>query len=353
MRELSLTIDLFPSPHPIWKTLLEKPPDNVVYKVWYGFSGRTYLMLTAIFPRNRIIHFCNGVKLAYNRRWVADMESAKVLFKSYSLMENPDSITAAQERLETGDCAALLPLTNAAKRTLERILNLKRFHVKVIYPTFYADVKTIFPKKRDLIIFIGGSYLNKSFEAKGGREVFSAWLTLYKMYPSYKLLMITKPPQDYLKIAKDVPNLQIINFMPREKLLSEVYPRSKIIVLTSMMDTVGYSVIEAMNYGVVPIVSDHFAFPEIVGDSGFIVNVPVKLWRGDGTPDLNFYEELANGPFSEIIEKIADAIHVLLSDEVIWERYSHKSYERMINPPFNIDFRNEQLRKVYEIAIGR
>jgi hypothetical protein len=133
--------------------------------------------------------------LAYNRRWVADMESAKVLFKSYSLMEDPDSIMAAQERLETGDCVALLPLTNAAKKTLERILNINRFLVRVIYPTFYTDVKTIFPERRDLIVFIGGSYSNKSFEAKGGREVFSAWLSLYKTYPNYKLLMITNPPQ--------------------------------------------------------------------------------------------------------------------------------------------------------------
>ena len=350
---MALTVDLFPSPHPIWRTLLEKPPVNVVYKVWNGLRGRAYLMLTSIFPRNRIIHFCNGVKLAYNRRWVADMESAKVLFKSYSLMEDPDSIMAAQERLETGDCAALLPLTNAAKKTLERILNINRFLVRVIYPTFYTDVKTIFPERRDLIVFIGGSYSNKSFEAKGGREVFSAWLSLYKTYPNYKLLMITNPPQDYLKIAKDAPNLQVVSFMPREKLLSEVYPRSKIIILPSMMDTVGYSVMEAMNYGVVPIVSDHFALPEIVGDSGFIVKVPAKLWRDDGAPNLNFYEELANGPFSEVSEKIADAMHILLSDKTIWERCSHKSYERMINPPFNIDFRNEQLKEIYEIAISR
>ncbi len=350
---MALTVDLFLSPHPIWRTLLEKPPVNVVYKVWDGLRGRVYLILTSIFPRNRIIHFCNGVKLAHNRRWVADMESAKVFFKSYPLMENPDSIMAAQERLETGDCVALLPLTNAAKKTLEKFLNLKRFYVKVIYPTFYTGVKTIFSEKRDLIVFVGGSYLNKSFEAKGGREVFLAWLALYKTYPDYKLLMITNPPQDYLKIAKDVSNLQIVNFMSREKLLSEVYPRSKIIILPSMMDTVGYSVIEAMNYGVVPIVSDHFAFPEIVGDSGFIVKVPVKLWRDDGTPNLNFYEALANGPFSEISEKIADTIHVLLSDEILWERYSHKSYERMVNPPFDIDFRNKQLKEIYEIAISR
>jgi len=346
-------VDLFPSPHPIWRTLLEKPPVNVVYKVWNGLKGRAYLILTSIFPRDRIIHFCNGVKIAYNRRWVADMESVKVLFKSYYHMEDSDSITAAQERLETGDCAALLPLTNAAKKTLERILNLKRFHVRVIYPSFYTDIKTTFSERRDLILFIGGSYLNKSFEAKGGREVLLAWLDLYKIYPDYKLLMITNPPQDYLKIAKDIPNLQIVNFMSREKLLSEVYPRSKIIILPSMMDTVGYSVIEAMNYGVVPIVSDHFAFPEIVGSSGFIVKVPVKLWRDDGSPNLNFYEALSNGPFSEVSEKIADAVHVLLSDEALWERYSRKSYEKMINPPFNIDFRNEQLREVYAFATNR
>jgi len=350
---MTLIIDLFPSPHPIWKTLLEKPPANVVYKIWKGFKGKVYLMLTSVLPRKRPIHFCNGVKLVYNRRWVADMESAKVFFKSYSLMENPDSVVAAQERLEAGDCVALLPLTKAAKKTLERIFNLKGFYVRVIYPAFYTSVKTMLSEKRDLIVFIGGSYLNKSFEAKGGREVLLAWLNICKSYPNYRFLMITNPPQDCLKIAKNVPNLQIVNFISREKLLSELYPRSKIIVLPSMMDTVGYSVIEAMNYGVVPIVSDHFALPEIVGDSGFIVKVPVKLWKDDGTPNLNFYEELTNGPFSEIIEKIADAMHVLLSDEVLWERYSHKSYERMSNPPFNINFRNEQLKEIYEIAISR
>ena len=349
---MNLVIDLFPSPHPIWKTLLEKPPQGVTYKVWRGFKGKAYLLFTSIFSKRRLVHFCNGVKLAYNRKWIADMESAKVLFKSYSMMENPDGIAAAQERLETGECAALLPLTRAARKTLERILNLKRFRVKVIYPTFYTNIKLSYSGKRDLIVFIGGSYLNMSFEAKGGREVILAWLELHQMYPDYKLLMITNPSQDYLKLAKNVPSIQIISFMPREKILSEVYPRSKVILLPSMMDTVGYSVIEAMNYGVVPVVSDHFAFPEIVGDSGFIIKVPAKLWRDDGTPNMNFYEELANGPFDEIRERVVDGVHVLLSDESLWEQYSNKAYEKITNPPFSINFRNAQLKEVYESAVA-
>jgi len=349
---LNLRIDLFLSSHPLWRTLIEKAPENVTYDVWSGFRGKLYLSLTSIFPRKKLIHFCNGVKRAYNRIWVADMESAKVFFKSYSLMEDPDSITAAQERLETGECKALLPLTESALKTLKRFFNIKRFYVKVIYPTFFTKIKATSPARRDLIVFIGGSHVNKSFEAKGGREVLLAWLELHRMYRDHKLLMITTPSREYQKIASELRNVQVVSFMPRETILSEVYPRSRVILLPSMIDTVGYSVIEAMNYGVVPIVSDHFAFPEIVADAGLIVRAPIKLWKEDGAPNLHFYEELSEGPFEEMTEKITKALHTLLCDEDIWREYSQKAQRRITNPPFNIEFRNKQLKEVYEAAIS-
>lgn len=349
---MTLEIDLFLSPHPLWRTLIEKPPDNVTYLVWQGFKGKIYLLLTSLFPKDRLVHFCNGVKLSYNRRWVADMESVKVFFKSYSSLEDPDSINAAQERLHIGECRALLPLTNAALKTLKRYLNLKGFHTRVIYPSFFKRTDVTFPEKRDLVIFVGGSYINKSFEAKGGREVLLAWSEFSRIYKEYKLLMITTPSQDFYKIAEGLDNVQIINYIQREELLYKIYPRSKVILLPSMIDTVGYSVIEAMNYGVVPIVSDHFALPEIVADTGLIVRAPIKLWREDGAANMYFYEELSTGPFEELKERIVEALFTLLLDNDVWQKYSQKAYNRMCNPPFNIEFRNTLLAETYQEAIS-
>jgi hypothetical protein len=76
-----IEVDFFPSRHPLWQTYLESPPEGVKYLVRSGAFGTMYLALSSILRNKRIAHFCNGVKLAPWRKWVADMESVKVFFQ--------------------------------------------------------------------------------------------------------------------------------------------------------------------------------------------------------------------------------------------------------------------------------
>lgn len=342
-------IDLFPSRHPLWQTYLEAPPSGVKYLVREGWWAKLYLSVSCFLRYKRLIHFCNGVKLAPNRRWVADMESVKVLFHSYDELEDPSKVERAVNRILTGECVALLPLTEAAKKTVEKYLGLKDVNIRVIYPTFYTKYTIQYHEARDIILFVGGSWTNRSFEAKGGREVCEAWLRIQKDFPEYKFVMLSNPPPDYAVRMKE--SGAWIGSVTRKIILTEIYPRTRVIILPSMMDTVGYSVIEAMNFGAVPVVSDHFAMPELVGDAGVILRAPTGLWRQDGRFNPLFQEELGEGPFEDLINDIADSLHILLTDESFWRTLSEKAIKRMRAPPFNVEHRNQSLLEVYNKAI--
>jgi len=346
-----IEVDLFPSRHPIWSTLVSAPPRGVRYIIRSGAWGRAYLILSGLARVRRLAHFCNGVKLAPGRRWVADMESVKVFFRTYREMFDPEKVSMAQRRIETGECVALLPLTEAARRTITRFLNTRNVKVKVIYPTFHADVPIAQTTQRDIVLFVGGSWRDRSFEAKGGREVAEAWLRIRKDYPGLRFLMLSTPPTSLSETLRK-SSIQV-GYLPRQTLLSEVYPRTRVIVLPSMMDTVGYSVLEGMYYGAVPIVSDHFAMPELVGDAGLMVHVPTGIWRPDGTPNLEFSDELAKGPFEELTESLLDRLHQLLSDDGLWSRLSERCMKRMRSPPLSVEHRNSELRRVYEESSPR
>jgi glycosyltransferase involved in cell wall biosynthesis len=343
-----IEVDLYLSRHPLWSTLVTAPPEGVRYIIRSGAWGKAYLALSGLIRLRRLAHFCNGVKLAPGRRWVADLESVKVFFRTYEEMLDPEKVASAQRRIETGECVALLPLTEAAKRTLTRFLNTRNTRVRVIYPTFHTNTQISQSPRREIVLFVGGSWRDKSFEAKGGREVAESWLRIRKNYQDYRFLMLSTPPP---ALAESLKRSGVeIGYVPRQALLSEIYPRTRVIVLPSMMDTVGYSVLEAMFYGAVPVVSDHFAMPELVGDAGMVVRAPTGLWRPDSTPNIAFRDDLAEGPFEELTESLLDRLHQLLSDDGLWLRLSERCMRRLRSPPLSLEHRNLELRRVYEEA---
>ncbi len=343
-----IEVDLYLSRHPLWSTLTSAPPEGVRYIPHSGLWGKAYLALSGLARVRRLAHFCNGVKLAPGRRWVADMESAKVFFRRYEEMLDPDRVASAQRRIETGECVALLPLTEAARRTITRLIKTRAVRVKVIYPTVHTDAPALQAERREIILFVGGSWRDGSFEAKGGREVAEAWLRIRKSYPELRFLMLSSPPP---ALAEALGRAGIeVGSLPRKTLLTEIYPRTRVVVLPSMMDTVGYSVLEGMYFGAVPVVSDHFAMPELVGDAGLTVRAPTGIWRPDGTPNLSFREELAEGPFEELTESILDRLHQLLADDGLWSRLSEACWKRLRSPPLSVEHRNRELRRIYEEA---
>ena len=65
-------------------------------------------------------------------------------------------------------------------------------------------------------------------------------------------------------------NVKFLGFVSNQNLKNS-FQKSKIYLQLSRHEAFGVSVLEAMKYGCIPIVTNSFALPEVVGDNGFIV----------------------------------------------------------------------------------
>ncbi len=73
------------------------------------------------------------------------------------------------------------------------------------------------------------------------------------------------------KIRASAPkNIKFLGFV-KKSILEKYYKLSKIYLQLSRHEAFGLSVIEAMSYNCIPIVSDAFSLPEIIGKNGFVV----------------------------------------------------------------------------------
>jgi len=342
MKEYKI-IDLCLSNHPIWISLIENPPENIHYRIFKpNFYSKIYFRLANIlsFLINPT-HFCNGAKPLKSKPWVVDLESVKVFFKKYEDLENIDAINKAIELLEKS--RRILPLSEAAKKTIIRYLNIDINKIDVVYPAIKIHrTKPIIRKKGTInILFIGGA-----FEAKGGREVLAAFKKIARK--DVKLTIVGNFKEEYLKSIKGL-NIEAYKSLPRSKILNEIYPKSDIFVMPSFMDTVGYVYLEAMSFGIPIIYSNHFSAPELVGDAGIKVNLPISLWKEDGSYNQEFWRSLNEVEyFEEVVEAISDAMHILIENPELRLKMGINGIRRVVNGLVSIVTRNNKLKEIYE-----
>jgi glycosyltransferase involved in cell wall biosynthesis len=342
MKEYKI-IDLCLSNHPIWASLIEKPPEGIHYRIFKSnFYSKIYFRLANIFPfLINPTHFCNGAKPLKSKPWVVDLESVKVFFKKYEDLENIDAINKTMERLEKS--RKILPLSEAAKKTIIRYLNIDMNKIEVVYPAIKIHrTKPIIRKKGTInILFIGGA-----FEAKGGREVLAAFKKIARK--DVKLTIVGNFKEEYLKSIREL-NIEAYKSLPRSKILNEIYPKADIFVMPSFMDTVGYVYLEAMSFGIPIIYSDYFAAPELVGDAGIKVKLPISLWREDGSYNPDFWKNLNKVEyFEEVADKVADAMHIFIEDFELRFKKGAKGIKRVVDGPVSISKRNNKLKEIYE-----
>ena len=72
------------------------------------------------------------------------------------------------------------------------------------------------------------------------------------------------------KISENCSSHMFLGFVS-EDILKKTFQESKIYLQLSRHEAFGVSVLEAMKYGCVPIVTNAYALPEVVGENGFII----------------------------------------------------------------------------------
>lgn len=71
------------------------------------------------------------------------------------------------------------------------------------------------------------------------------------------------------------PNIHFLGFVDKKE-LKTYYEESKIYLQLSRHEAFGVSVVEAMKYHCIPIVTNVFALPEVVGKCGYIIQNKIQ-----------------------------------------------------------------------------
>ena len=214
----------------------------------------------------------------------------------------------------------ILVFSNYARK-IHRELGVPSEKMEVVYPGVSVDYKNKKKKHKELNILFVGIW----FERKGGLLLLEAFRKISNKYPNVKLTVVGPVTDQYKMRAL---NIDQKDFVPKEKLLREFFPNADVFVLVPpKVEGFGFSVLEAMSFGIPVVVSNVCALPELVenGKTGFVVKP---------------------GSVNDLVEKL----EILIKDQTLREKMGDAARKRFLEK-FSIEKSNSGLLKIYNNAL--
>ncbi len=111
------------------------------------------------------------------------------------------------------------------------------------------------------ILFVGKG----DFEKKGGRLLLDAFRKIRQRLPEARLIIAGQQQ------AFDEPGVESVGFIRDRNRMRELFEQAHVFALPSFVDRFGMTLLEAMSAGTPVIAANYAAMPEIVGDTGRLV----------------------------------------------------------------------------------
>ncbi|HRP93623.1 MAG TPA: glycosyltransferase family 4 protein [Ignavibacteriaceae bacterium] len=161
----------------------------------------------------------------------------------------------------------VLAVSYSNQNEIVRNCNMNVSKIEMVYHGFEEIEQINLNKKKDIILTIG-LIDELSFTRKG----IDRFIRLAEIMPEIEFHLIGTVALNNISI--NIPNNVVVhghlNFM--EAKFIELLESAKIYIQFSKHESFGCSVAEAMQFGCIPIVSDGYSLPEVVGNCGLIIN---------------------------------------------------------------------------------
>lgn len=204
-------------------------------------------------------------------------------------------------------CDNVISVSNSNKNEILQNSLVAPNRIKLIYNAIELKNQQEKGEKTPQVLTVGE--INEETILRKGLDRF---IHVAKSFPDVQFIHIgkwtdkhgnsSKKAVNYLKnIAPK--NVQFLGFVKKD-VLENYFMDSKIYLQLSRHEAFGVSVVEAMNYGCIPIVANVFALPEVVGDNGFIVKTKSECVSAIKTVFSNNYsQEIKINPLFDLSER--------------------------------------------------
>ena len=254
----------------------------------YQFKPVRGILKTAIqLIKQKIFLLINIWKFDAVFIWFADYHSllpvlfAKILHKKsfvviggYDVARMPEFAYGSFSSKLRGFCTIFSmkysTLNIAVSKYVERKVNwiAKKANTQLIYNCVnIAENKNIQPEKENLILTVGLIDSERTFFLKG----IDTFIEVAQLLPEFKFMIIGLSKNLPENILKSLPeNLESFDRVNHEE-LEKFYKKAKIYCQFSRTESFGVAIVEAMNFGCIPVVTNVGGMPELVGEKGLIV----------------------------------------------------------------------------------
>jgi len=163
------------------------------------------------------------------------------------------------------NCTTNLTVSNYVDRKVRWIA--KKSTTRMIYNCVnISDSESEEIVKENLIITVGLINSEKTFLLKG----IDTFIEVAKLLPGYQFGIIGINENAVKNLLQNIPiNLTLIG-QTNHKNLVQYYKRAKVYCQFSRSESFGVSIVEAINFGCIPVVTNVGGMPEIVENAGFV-----------------------------------------------------------------------------------
>lgn len=224
----------------------------------------------------------------------------------------------------------------------------------VIHPVVRSvpDDKIRFNNENIRLLFVG------EFLRKGGANVVDAFLQLNSEYPNLNLTICAnrdfqtnneKLKNEYLKKIDQCKNIDI-RFVNRDILFSQILPESDIYLCPTYMESWGFSIQEAMAFGLPVVTTNISAIPEIIESRRSGILIDIKNHHFIKTSKGYIVDSIPQDFMTFMTEQVYKETKRLIDDFEYRKAIGLKGLS-IARTKFSVEERKQKMLKIYEEAL--
>lgn len=374
--------------HKIYQSLIDNPPQGVVYsvppvrkrlsklmpiyrKLRYFTIGRMAIhSIEKLFflkkPKHEVdlYHYiCMIDPKAPSRPYVVDMEHiASLLSFTYNLAR----INEVKLFLQNANCKAINCQSYAAKRTLEAALGPDYSSisgkVNVVYPSLVPpdenklrpDYRYIKSDKTKLkILFVG----NRAY-LKGLEELLVSISKINQKFSPSKL-DVHVISDDAGKLISEYKLKNVFLYPPKfseVQMITQFYMPADLLISPTKQDTYGMAIVDSLSCGTAVIATKQFAIPELITDGvdGILLETKKAILDNAIIPtrkdiDAIYHSNIDSDMVAQLTQRITD----VLEGKIDLKKLGNNGKKKFVSgAKLAATTRNKQLLEIYKKALG-
>jgi len=345
-----------------FSTILSKSRSRIYKKIIYHMNALPYILYqlrdNVPIPKETDLIYAAQHIVSTEKSWIVDVELASAL-SGYSDLILVKGVIA--KKLKQKNCKKVIAWSNWAKRTILRTFEEKSIIEKIQVVRYTTLAKKLEKKKEDSIIrilFMGsinpGNILNSEY--KGIYETVNSFLRLQKEFgDKIQLIIKSRIPESIRDIIGNNKGIILIEKMLSQQEVQNLYLTSDIFPHIGY-ETMNFSVLEAMSYGLPVIATDIFNTPELIQDSknGFLIRPPNvdRFYTKNELPNehsLSYLKEIRRIR-TYMTDKLTEKMRLLIQDANLREKIGSQAKKTLEEGEFSIQNRNNLLKNIFDEA---